>query len=75
MHTFANRKSLSSLKPTSISFPLIAFAFHTFSFLHEKPTTCDAQWFDLENPEEVACPGEYNIKCNAFEVSTLTNIL
>ncbi|XP_011184312.3 dynein axonemal heavy chain 10 [Zeugodacus cucurbitae] len=25
------------------------------------------EWFDLENPEEVACPGEYNVKCNAFE--------
>lgn len=28
------------------------------------------QWFDLNNPEEVPCPGEYNIKCNAFQVST-----
>ncbi|XP_017847923.1 dynein heavy chain 10, axonemal [Drosophila busckii] len=25
------------------------------------------EWFDLENPEEVACPGGYNIKCNAFQ--------
>ncbi|KAH8417458.1 hypothetical protein KR222_000260 [Zaprionus bogoriensis] len=24
-------------------------------------------WFDLENPEEVPCPGDYNIKCNAFQ--------
>ncbi|KAH8295402.1 hypothetical protein KR018_010894 [Drosophila ironensis] len=24
-------------------------------------------WYDLENPEEVACPGDYNIKCNAFQ--------
>ncbi|XP_064550918.1 dynein axonemal heavy chain 10 [Drosophila montana] len=25
------------------------------------------EWFDLENPEEVECPGEYNIKCTAFQ--------
>lgn len=29
------------------------------------------QWFDLENPEEVTCPGEYNIKCNAFQASAV----
>ncbi|KAH8257767.1 hypothetical protein KR038_000855 [Drosophila bunnanda] len=29
------------------------------------------EWFDLENPEEVACPGDYNIKCNAFQASKL----
>ncbi|EDV92648.1 GH18884 [Drosophila grimshawi] len=28
-------------------------------------------WFDLENPEEVASPGDYNIKCNAFQASKL----
>ncbi|KAH8382819.1 hypothetical protein KR009_005420 [Drosophila setifemur] len=27
------------------------------------------EWYDLENPEEVACPGDYNIKCNAFQAS------
>ncbi|XP_030371764.1 dynein heavy chain 10, axonemal [Scaptodrosophila lebanonensis] len=25
------------------------------------------EWYDLENPEEVACPGDYNIKCNPFQ--------
>uniref|UniRef100_A0A1A9ZFQ2 AAA+ ATPase domain-containing protein n=1 Tax=Glossina pallidipes TaxID=7398 RepID=A0A1A9ZFQ2_GLOPL len=25
------------------------------------------EWYDLENPEEVACPAEYNIKCNSFQ--------
>ncbi|SPP80284.1 dynein heavy chain 10, axonemal [Drosophila guanche] len=25
------------------------------------------EWYDLENPEEVACPGDYNINCNAFQ--------
>ncbi|KAI8044516.1 hypothetical protein M5D96_000685 [Drosophila gunungcola] len=37
-----------------------------------RPVSCCpafAQWFDLENPEEVACPGDYNIKCNAFQAS------
>lgn len=29
------------------------------------------QWFDLENPEEVTCPGDYNIKCNAFQASAV----
>ncbi|XP_058981464.1 dynein axonemal heavy chain 10-like [Musca domestica] len=24
-------------------------------------------WYDLENPEDVPCPGEYNIKCNHFQ--------
>jgi len=36
------------------------------------PVSCAlpiVQWFDLENPEEVACPGDYNIKCNAFQAS------
>jgi len=27
------------------------------------------QWFDLENPEEVECPGSYNVNCNAFQAS------
>uniref|UniRef100_A0A1I8PAD1 Dynein-1, subspecies f n=1 Tax=Stomoxys calcitrans TaxID=35570 RepID=A0A1I8PAD1_STOCA len=25
------------------------------------------EWYDLENPEEVPCPGEYNINCNHFQ--------
>ncbi|XP_017478046.1 PREDICTED: dynein heavy chain 10, axonemal [Rhagoletis zephyria] len=25
------------------------------------------EWFDLENPEEMPCPGEYNMKCNPFQ--------
>ncbi|KAL7729890.1 hypothetical protein ACLKA6_014739 [Drosophila palustris] len=25
------------------------------------------EWFDLENPEEVECPGGYNVNCNAFQ--------
>jgi len=36
------------------------------------PVSCSlpiVQWFDLENPEEVPCPGDYNIKCNAFQAS------
>ncbi|KAH8358423.1 hypothetical protein KR093_000053 [Drosophila rubida] len=26
-------------------------------------------WYDLEDPEEVACPGSYNVNCNAFQAS------
>ncbi|XP_037820573.1 dynein heavy chain 10, axonemal isoform X1 [Lucilia sericata] len=25
------------------------------------------EWYDLENPEEVPCPGEFNISCNPFQ--------
>ncbi|KAM7359342.1 dynein heavy chain at 89D isoform 2-T2 [Cochliomyia hominivorax] len=43
---------------------------HTFDTLPDhfiKFTNEWNEWYDLENPEEVPCPGEFNINCSPFQ--------